>query len=413
MFKQIARALEAAHTHGVVHRDLKPENIFLVRVPNEQRPIVKLLDFGLARLIVDNDRRLERTQSGVVIGTAMYLSPEQARGPDVDGRTDIYALGCVGYELFFGRHPFQDARTVAALIAAHMHETPPLPRSIDPSISAVLDLMLFAMLAKDPQHRPTLPQVRSVVEGDVETTANRVPLTSSVRAPTVLAARVNSQRTAVIVVIVVVMAIGIVIGAASRGSRSDADQHALSPRSHVVDGGDPAISASPVVPDAPVTATPPLPIDAAAPRRSAVPSRHTPVDDAEGAPPLDSGPVDAGLMPDAELDAEPTRVEPTRPSTTEPVTPTPPRSYLKLLPPKGAQIFVDGVALVGAVSRLSLAPGKHRIQFKLGESKDTFTVTIKAGETVTLDKRDLYRSSPGSDDRNRTVNPFEKKPTPR
>jgi serine/threonine protein kinase len=164
LFSQMVRALEAAHAHGVVHRDLKPENIFLTRVMNEPRPTVKLLDFGLARLEVGSDRRAERTQSGVVIGTAMYLSPEQARGPDVDGRTDIYALGCVAYEMFLGRHPFQDMRTVVAMIAAHMHEPPPLPRSIDPAIPRDLDRLLLAMVAKDAAQRATIPQIRSALE---------------------------------------------------------------------------------------------------------------------------------------------------------------------------------------------------------------------------------------------------------
>jgi serine/threonine-protein kinase len=159
---QMARGLDAAHGQGVTHRDLKPENTFLVQLPGEP-PLVKLVDYGLAKLRPVDDLRAERTQSGVAIGTPMYMSPEQARGPDVDYRTDVYALGCVAYELLLGTPPFPHARTAPELYAAHLHEDPPLPRSIWPAIPPPLDLVLFAMLAKDPAHRPTLDQVRAVI----------------------------------------------------------------------------------------------------------------------------------------------------------------------------------------------------------------------------------------------------------
>ena len=164
---QIARGLEAAHAQGIIHRDLKPENIFLAKVPGESS-VVKLLDFGLSKLKTNVDHRAARTQSGAAIGTPMYMSPEQMRGPDVDHRTDIYALGCVAFELVLGRVPFPHARTAPELYAAHLHEAPPLPRAIWPEIPPQLDLMLFALLAKDPDHRPTLAQVRSVI-ADVRT----------------------------------------------------------------------------------------------------------------------------------------------------------------------------------------------------------------------------------------------------
>lgn len=163
---QMARGLDAAHGEGVTHRDLKPENTFLVHLPGEP-PAIKLLDFGLAKLAAGHaaaaDRRAERTQSGAAIGTPMYMSPEQMRGPDVDHRTDIYALGCVAYEMVLGQPPFPQAHTAPELYAAHLHEAPPLPRSIWPEIPPQLDLALFAMLAKDPAHRPTLEQVRKVI----------------------------------------------------------------------------------------------------------------------------------------------------------------------------------------------------------------------------------------------------------
>lgn len=178
---QMARGLEAAHAQGIVHRDLKPSNTFLQHLRGEQRPIVKLLDWGLVRILDADDA--ERTSSDAVIGTALYLSPEQARSPNVDGRTDIYALGVVAYEVVLGQHPFPHARTATAALAAHLTESPPLPRAIWREIPAVLDGLLHSMLAKDPSCRPTLAQVRSVIASlRSSTTAAGHPRGASVQA---------------------------------------------------------------------------------------------------------------------------------------------------------------------------------------------------------------------------------------
>jgi serine/threonine protein kinase len=211
---QMARGLEAAHAHGVTHRDLKPENVFLVHLPGEA-PIVKLVDFGLSKLAADADRRVERTQSGVAIGTPMYMSPEQMRGPHVDYRTDIYALGCVAYELLLGCEIFPHAKTAPALYAAHLHEAPPLPRSIWPEIPPQLDLVLFAMLAKDPAHRPTLAQVRAVVE------AVRTSTPSQRAATEIVAPRATKTKTRTLMIAAAALIGGITLGAAvtSRSSR--------------------------------------------------------------------------------------------------------------------------------------------------------------------------------------------------
>jgi serine/threonine protein kinase len=252
VFDQMARALEAAHRHGVIHRDLKPENTFLVRVANEQRPIVKLLDFGLAKLIVEVHQRAERTQSGVVIGTAMYLSPEQAHGPNVDHRTDIYALGCIGYELFLGRGPFATAKTVAALIAAHVTETPPMPGSISAGIPPQLDLLLFAMLAKDPTYRPTLAQVRAVIASvrsptPIPATPARPSTHVEERTETGPTTPHRSKTTLVIAGATMLAGIAIGIGTASLGSRSNADKAAASSPPRPADdiGGGVASQATP------------------------------------------------------------------------------------------------------------------------------------------------------------------------
>jgi serine/threonine protein kinase len=212
---QMARALEAAHAQQVVHRDLKPANTFLVKFPSEPRPTVKLLDFGLAKLAAAADRRAEQTQSGVVIGTAMYLSPEQCRGPNVDGRTDIYSLGCIAYELILGIVPFPQATSMTSLLAAHLHQTPLLPRSIWPEIPPALDLLLFGMLAKAAEHRPTLGQIRQVL-ASVRTPTR--PLRAEARVQTAGISAAPRPRWPTFAIAAATLIGGIAIGAGLRSS---------------------------------------------------------------------------------------------------------------------------------------------------------------------------------------------------
>jgi len=249
---QMARGLEAAHSQGVIHRDLKPENTFLVDLPGEDLPAVKLLDFGLMKLAADradSDHRAERTQSGAAIGTPMYMSPEQMRGPDVDPRTDIYALGCVAYELLLGVPPFSHAQTVPELYAAHLHESPPLPRSIWPEIPPQLDLCLFAMLAKDPAYRPTLAQVRSVLAAARPDVAERRAATEFVeREPT------KSGRLLTIAAIVLAALIGGITIGSKMTSSANAPPPAVAidaPASPTIPITVPAIAPSPPAPITP------------------------------------------------------------------------------------------------------------------------------------------------------------------
>ena len=173
LLDQISSALEVAHEAGIVHRNLKPENVFIERGRNTT-PVVKLLDFGIVKL-AKHDEDVAKTQAGVLIGTPVYVAPEQIRAAgDVDARADIYALGGVAFEMILGRVPFVRT-TVVELIAAHLECAPPQPRSLWPEIPAALDALLSAMLAKDPAKRPTLGYVQEAVEKLRRAAANSTP----------------------------------------------------------------------------------------------------------------------------------------------------------------------------------------------------------------------------------------------
>ncbi|MDX2092887.1 MAG: protein kinase [Kofleriaceae bacterium] len=156
----LVRALQAAHDSGVVHRDLKPDNLFLVEVRGE-RPILKLLDFGIAKLHRP-DHRVAKTATGAIVGTPQYIAPEQARGQPVDGKADIYALGGILFELLSGRPPFI-ADNAMDMVAKHLMEQPQrVSRFV--GVPSALDDLVLAMLAKEAAERPTLAQVAAVIE---------------------------------------------------------------------------------------------------------------------------------------------------------------------------------------------------------------------------------------------------------
>jgi uncharacterized tellurite resistance protein B-like protein/tRNA A-37 threonylcarbamoyl transferase component Bud32 len=146
---QVVSALAAAHAVGIVHRDMKPGNVFLIQRGNTP-DYVKVLDFGIAKI---NDG-VQLTQAGMVFGTAAYMAPEQATGGEVDGRTDIYALGCLLYEMLTGQVPFPGDNFMKVL-AQHIRETPPRLRDINPDIDIPpgVEELLARMLAKFPMDR--------------------------------------------------------------------------------------------------------------------------------------------------------------------------------------------------------------------------------------------------------------------
>src|SRR5262245_37440948 len=160
---EIASALIAAHDKGFIHRDLKPDNVFLVS--REGRwPEVKLLDFGLTKLVSDKGDRPFQTKTGVLLGTPDYMSPEQARGRDIDYRTDIYALGVLMFEILAGRRPFPKGETPFETLQAHAELPVPSLSDACPSLPQELAQLGEAMLAKNPADRPSLTAVRTVIK---------------------------------------------------------------------------------------------------------------------------------------------------------------------------------------------------------------------------------------------------------
>src|SRR5271154_6722701 len=140
----VAGALAYAHRHGVVHRDVKPGNVLIT-----EEGTIKVTDFGIARA-VNTEESL--TQTGAVMGTATYFSPEQAEGMGVDSRSDIYSLGVVLFEMVTGRPPFM-GDTPVAVASKHVRENPPTPRDINPSIPPTFEAIILKAMAKNPDHR--------------------------------------------------------------------------------------------------------------------------------------------------------------------------------------------------------------------------------------------------------------------
>jgi serine/threonine-protein kinase len=151
---QTASALGAAHKKGIVHRDLKPDNLYITINPHEAgRELIKVLDFGIAKLQQQGQGDSVRTRTGTLMGTPIYMSPEQCRGTrSVDHRSDIYSLGVILYEMLIGQPPFV-SEGFGDLINMHLNVPPPSPRQTRPEIPDALDALVLKMLAKNPEDR--------------------------------------------------------------------------------------------------------------------------------------------------------------------------------------------------------------------------------------------------------------------
>lgn len=186
----VLSALEYSHHAGIVHRDIKPANVMLTPTG-----AVKVMDFGIARALADSAATMTQTQA--VIGTAQYLSPEQARGDQVDTRSDLYSTGCLLYELLTGRPPFTGDSPVAVAYQ-HVREIPKAPSTVAPDIPAILDSITLRALEKDREDRySTAAEFRAAIEAAargeaVDPTLLAAPLPVPVGVP---ATQVMAQQT--------------------------------------------------------------------------------------------------------------------------------------------------------------------------------------------------------------------------
>jgi serine/threonine-protein kinase len=180
---QTAAAVGAAHAQGIVHRDLKPENLFLVRDPRTGQELVKVLDFGIAKLRGTVSGNQVRTQTGALMGTPPYMSPEQCRGisADIDHRTDVYALGIILYEILCGAPPFI-GEGFGDVLVQHLTRPPDPPRSRNPGVPGSLERVILRALAKTLDQRyQSMSDLALALQGKpvADAPASAEPLTTS------------------------------------------------------------------------------------------------------------------------------------------------------------------------------------------------------------------------------------------
>ena len=212
---QVGGALDAAHARGLIHRDVKPGNVLVT----EQQPDAQdadfcyLMDFGVSTWTASSAATI--TATGQMVGTANYMAPEQIEGTGVDGRTDLYSLGCVLYECLVGRAPFS-GRSAPAILYGHLHEQAPLPSSIRPDLPAGVDAVIERALRKAPDERyPSCRELslelRAVLAGSTATMPTVRPAASPEGSPEVLSGRRHGRgrwMSAAAVATVLVLVVG-------------------------------------------------------------------------------------------------------------------------------------------------------------------------------------------------------------
>jgi serine/threonine-protein kinase len=427
--RQIAGALAAAHAKGIVHRDLKPDNVFLVadpEVPGGER--IKLLDFGIAKL---SDPSLSNmTSTGMLMGTPTYMAPEQCRGVAIDHRVDLYALGCVIFELCCGRPPYL-GEAAGDLIAAHIHLPVPSVAAYNPEIPPPVAQLVQHLLAKAPADRvasaEALIRLIDAVSTDrsaattsprpmapIATPPSVTTLSGSAAMSVPVAALRGRPRWPIAAVAIGLAAITIVTVTVVKRRHDDATVVAAHPVEPAVPATAPAAPAQPPPASAPAVSPP-----QASPPPGSVPAPSATFAATEGQ--AGAGPIKpAAPAPDrgdprgaAGPDAAPTAPQP--PSTAS-APHAPPRSQgssdtvdvaVDSTPP-GAQILLRGVVL-GTTPYHGTLPRddrEARLVVRLAGYADK-VVGVRASQPI-AEHVTLARKAPESpkNTHDRSVNPF-------
>ena len=276
--RQMSLSLDAAHRRGVIHRDLKPENVFVVPDPEAAGgERTKILDFGIAKL-TDAEQNRHRTQTGLMMGTPIYMSPEQCRGlGTLDHRSDIYSLGCVIFHLLAGRPPF-DAEGAGELIAAHLKEVAPATSQFV-QVPPAIDAIIARCLEKEPEQRfESMRQLAAAVDGALRSIsgvdlARMTPLPTMATGPVELASP-PPKRWWIPVAATGIIAIGAVAVLVALPSKSSPSPPPPPPTVTEPVRSPPPAAASPPAP-APTPAPPSVPAPTPPPAVTSPPPQHS------------------------------------------------------------------------------------------------------------------------------------------
>jgi serine/threonine-protein kinase len=383
ILEQIATALQAAHDAGVLHRDLKPDNVFLQEQKGASSK-VKLLDFGLAKLQGGGDGgRMDRTRTGVVMGTPLYISPEQAKGIKVDFAADIYSLGAIAYEMCAGKVPFI-ADSAVEIMAKHISEPVRPMFQIAPHTPPMLDSLVLSMLDKDPQQRPVvakvheeLAAVRAQVASKPSTTLAPLQQTQmpvGTLAPEEVAPRKSKRGLVIAIVGAAVVAAGAVAVLLFIG---DEDKHPKAKAPEIAIAADP-----PPQQVAPQPTEPPAPPPKPEPVKTEPPKTEPPKTEPPKTEPPKTEPPKT----------EPPKTEPPKKQPTAPAVPPDKQTGAVTVKLEGVQhgrIWVDGKMIgVGVTeAEIDLPPGDHKVHAESPghqPANDTIHVAASKHQTVKL-----------------------------